>query len=128
MQRFGYLLDPLFLLGCSAYTVNRWIIKPHLGAGFFHSYFNDLWLIPCALPVVLWLHHKLGLRDNNEPPGLSEIVPHLIFWSVLFEWIGPKIVTHTTSDPVDVLAYTIGAITAGLWWQRARWLGRVSPT
>lgn len=121
MQRFPYCRDPLFLVGCGAYALNRWLIKPHLHSGFWHSQFNDLWLIPCALPPVLWLHRRLGLRNQDDPPTISEIGAHLIFWSLLFEWIGPKFVAHTTGDWLDVIAYVGGALLAGIWWQRNRW-------
>jgi len=122
MPRFRYLRDPLFLVGCIAYFVNRRLVKPHLHSGFFHSHFNDVWLIPCALPPILWLHRRLGLRPHDRVPNNSEITTHLVFWSVLFEWIGPKFAPHTTGDPRDVLAYVVGAAVAGLWWQRNRWL------
>src|SRR5258707_1100345 len=122
MQRFLYLRDPLFVVGCAAYALNRWLIKPHVHAGFFHSHFNDCWLIACALPPILWLHRRLGLRSHDAAPQLSEIIPHLLFWSLLFEWIGPKFVRDTTGDPWDVLAYAVGAAVAGLWWHRHRWL------
>ena len=121
MRRFRYLRDPLFLTGCAAYAINRWLIKPHVHTGFLHSQFNDLWLIPCALPPVLWLHRRLGLRAPDHAPTFYEITFHLVFWSALFEWIGPKFVPHTTGDPADVLAYVVGAILAGLWWHRERW-------
>lgn len=121
MRPFLYLRDPLFLAGCGAYVVNRWLIKPHLRAGFFHSHFNDLWLIPCALPPVLWLHRQVGLRKHDRPPEWVEIIPHLVFWSALFEWFGPKVVLHATADPLDAIAYLLGALVAGCWWQRERW-------
>src|SRR5690242_10259463 len=109
MRRFRYWRDSLFLVGCAVYAINRWLIKPHVHGGVFHSQFNALWLIPCALPPILCLHRRFGLRSHDEPPRISEIVFHLIFWSVLFEWLGPKIVAHTTGDPWDVLAYALGA-------------------
>src|ERR1051325_10859827 len=118
MTRFRYLRDPLFLAGCTAYAVNRWWLKPHLHVRFLHSFFNDLWLIPCALPPVLWLHRQLNLRTHDDVPQLSEIFWHLVFWSLLFEWIGPRFVTHATGDPLDVLAYAAGAALAGAWWHR----------
>lgn len=122
MCRFRYLRDPLFLVGCAAYAINRWLVKPHVHIGFFHSHFNDLWLIPCALPPILWLYRRLGLRPHDNVPQISEIITHLVFWSALFEWIGPKFVPHTTGDPLDAIAYAAGAAVAGLWWQRNRWL------
>jgi hypothetical protein len=121
VRRFRYLFDPLCLCGCLVYAVNRWLLKPHLHAGFFHSYFNDVWLIPCALPPVLWLHRRFGLRTDDAAPRVSEIVFHLVFWSLLFEWIGPHFVAHTTGDPWDTVAYAVGALFACLWWQRERW-------
>jgi len=121
MGRFAYWRDPLFLVGCVAYGVNRWLVKPHVHSGVFHSHFNDFWLIPCALPIILWVHRRLGLRAHDRPPQITEILLHLIFWSALFEWIGPKLVAHTTGDPLDVLAYATGALLAGIWWQRERW-------
>src|ERR1043165_1488045 len=126
MQRFRYCRDPLFFVGCVAYAINRWLLKPHTSNGFFHGYFNDLWLIPCALPPILWLHRRLGLRRNDNHPQISEISLHLIFWSVLFEYIGPKFMPHTVGDPLDVLAYTVGALVAGTWWNRQRFVSRVA--
>ena len=109
------------MLGCGVYACNRWLLKPHVPSRFLHSYFNDCWLIPCALPPVLWLHRRLGLRAHDGPPETSEIALHVVFWSLLFEWIGPRLVPHATGDPLDVLAYVAGAVAAGLWWQRHRW-------
>lgn len=121
MHRFRYLRDPLFLAGCAAYALNRWLIKPYLPSGFLHSHFNDLLLLPCALPPILWLHRQLGLRAHDQAPTGWEITLHLIFWSALFEWLGPKFVSHTTADPLDIVAYLVGAVLAGVWWQRDHW-------
>jgi len=120
MHRFRYLRDPLFLFGYAAYTLNRWLLKPHLPSEFLHSHFNDLWLVPCALPLILWLHRQLGLRSHDQAPTKWEIASHFVFWSALFEWIGPKFVSHTTADPWDVMAYLVGALLAVVWWQRER--------
>lgn len=124
MRRFFYCRDPLFLIGCVAYALNRWVLKPHTTSRFLHGYFNDLWLLPCALPPILWLHRRLGLRGDDAFPRISEIALHLVFWSVLFEYIGPKIMPHAVGDPLDVLAYAVGAVVAGLWWHWRHWISR----
>ena len=116
MKRFGYLRDPLFLLGCAAYSLNRFILKPHLSAPFLHNWFNDALLIPCALPPLLLAHRWLGLRKHDSAPTLLEISAHVIGWSILFELIGPHLMRGTTGDPWDVVAYVTGAIAALLWW------------
>lgn len=121
-HRFGYCCDPLFIVGCIVYVLNRWIVKPHVHGGVFHSHFNDFWLIPCALPPVLWIYRRLGLREDDARPRGSEILQHLVFWSLLFEGIGPRFMSHTTGDARDVAAYALGALCAALWWSRERWL------
>jgi SAM-dependent methyltransferase len=116
VRPFGYVFDPLFLICCGFYAINRWLIKPHCHIVFFHSWFSDLWLIPCALPPVLLIHRWLGLRTHDEPPTFGEICAHLVGWSILFEVIGPHIM-RTTGDPWDAVAYSFGAAVGFLWWR-----------
>lgn len=118
MKQFRYLRDPLFLVCCVLYATNRWLIKPHSHIAFFHNWFNDLLLIPCALPVVLFAYRRLGLRMHDAPPTWLEIAAHVIGWSVLFEVIGPHIM-RTVGDPRDAVAYAGGAFIAYFWWRAA---------
>jgi hypothetical protein len=127
MRRFAYYTDPLCVLGCVLYAVNRWGLKPRIHNAFLHDHFNDLLLIPCALPLLLWLHRRLRLRLHDEPPTPGEIALHLVIWSVLFEVIGPRILPRATGDPWDVIAYVAGGVAAGLWWQRRRLTRRSVP-
>jgi hypothetical protein len=127
VKPFGYLRDRLFLLGCLLYALNRWGLKPRIHNAFLHDHFNDSLLIACALPPLLYLHRLLKLRAHDCPPTPAEIGFHLAVWSVLFEVIGPRIMPHATGDPWDVVAYVVGGILAGLWWQRHRLVHRGSP-
>lgn len=115
MKPFGYWRDPLFLSGCGLYALNRWALKPHLHSDFMHGQFNDLLLIPCALPLVLWAQRLLKLRAHDLPPTVLEIVSHLAVWSVLFEVVGPRVLP-VTGDPLDVLVYFLGGAFAAVWW------------
>jgi len=117
VSRFRYFRDPLCILGCAAYALNRWGVKPLSADGFLHSYFNDLWLIPCALPLLLWLQRRVGLRRHDGMPTGSEILGALAVWSVLFEALGPRWMP-VTGDPLDVVAYGVGGLAAWLWWRR----------
>ncbi len=126
MDRFRYLRDPAFVFCCLSYASNRWLIKPHVHNAFIHGYFNDVLLIPCALPPLLLTQRWLGLRRNDLPPLAGEILFHLVIWSMLFEWIGPKFMPHTTGDPWDVVAYFVGGALAWLWWHRATFLRQPS--
>lgn len=119
MRRFLYWRDPLFGLCCGLYALNRFALKPHFHGAFLRSHFNDVLLIPCALPLVLLLQRRLRLRPNDRMPNLVEIAFHLGIWSVLFEVIGPRILPHPVGDAWDVVAYCGGALFAAVWWNRA---------
>jgi hypothetical protein len=116
MNGFGYWRDPLFLAACSAYLINRWLVKPHVHSPFLIGQFSDCLLIPCALPLVLWLHRRIGARRHDRFPMPGEIVFHLAVWSVLFELIGPRLLP-VTGDVLDVAAYWAGGALACLWWR-----------
>jgi len=112
-------------VSCFLYACNRWILKPRVHSPFLHDHFNDLLLIPCALPPLLLLQRWLRLRLHDRMPTPGEIALYLAVWSILFEIIGPYILPRAVGDPWDVVAYVFGGILAGLWWQR-RWLYRVA--
>jgi ubiquinone/menaquinone biosynthesis C-methylase UbiE len=118
VKPFGYVFDPLFLLSCALYAANRWLIKPHCHIAFFHNWFNDTLLIPCALPVVLLIQRWLGIRGRDSAPTFGEVASHIIGWSILFELIGPYILP-TTGDPWDAVSYACGGAVAYGWWRLA---------
>jgi hypothetical protein len=118
MKKFRYLGDGLFLVCCSLYALNRWCIKPHTHNAFMRFHFNDMLLIPCALPPLLLLQRWWNLRTMDDPPTWGEIALYTVFWSILFEGIGPHLMSRATGDPWDVVVYFIGGIGAGLWWNR----------
>jgi hypothetical protein len=115
---FCYCRDGLFVLCCLLYAVNRWVVSPHAHSAFLRGHFNDLLLIPCALPLLLLLQRRLGLRTHDRIPTAWEITLYLAVWSLLFEVIGPHVIRRATGDPWDVVAYVLGGIVAGLWWHR----------
>lgn len=118
MKRFGYWRDSLFLVAVAGYGLNRWLLKPRLPWPFLHEHFNDLLLIPAALPLVLWLQRVLGLRRHDHAPSWAETGLHLTVWSVICEVIGPFWLRHGTADRWDVVVYAVGGVAACLWWNR----------
>ena len=128
VKRFRYMLDALCLACCALYALNRWGLKPHTHAPLFRFWFNDALLIPCALPPLLQLQRWLKLRRHDGAPSTAEVFGHLAFWSVLFEVIGPHWIRRATGDPLDVLAYAIGALVAWVWWQREHISTAVAPS
>jgi hypothetical protein len=128
MNRFGYLQDRLCGICLTAYALNRLVILPHLAGflhshlrwawPFLHSHFDDLLLMPAALPVVLWLQRLLGLRKQDCPPSWSEMFFHLGIWSVMCKIIGPFYFHIGVADPWDFLFFAAGGSAACLWWNR----------
>jgi hypothetical protein len=117
LKSFVFYRDAAFWVGLGSYGVNRWFLRPHVASPFLRGYANDLWLIPCALPLVLWVHDQMGWRQSG-PPTTSEVISHLVGWSVLLEWAGPTVRRASTGDPWDVACYSVGAILALVWWRR----------
>jgi len=117
------LADPLCLLACAAYVANRFWLKSAIPSEVLHSWFNDFWVIPAALPPVLWVQRKWGWRSGDGVPTFLEIAMNLGIWSVICEWVGPMLVPGRTGDWGDVLAYSLGAVFAGLWWHRRKIIG-----
>lgn len=118
MKPFRYFYDPLFLAACALYALNRWVLKPLSSAPFIHNWSQDLLLMPCALPPLLWLQSRFGLRARSDRPRWSEIALYLVVWSILFEVAGPWLYRHAIGDWRDVLAYAVSAAFAGWWWNR----------
>ena len=122
MKRFGYALDPLCVFACGLYALNRFWLSQHFGGPFLRGQFNDLLLIPAALPFALWLQRRLQLRRDDRFPRWSEIALHLAVWSLAAETVAPHLFARATADWRDVVAYTIGGAVAGCWWQGVAWL------
>ena len=118
--RFRYFTDSLFLICSFVYATNRLVIKPHLPnhEAFFRGRLNDLLLIPCVLPPLLFAYQRLSLRRPSDPPTAWEIVLHLVVWSLLFEVVGPIFYPRATSDPWDVVSYLVGGLVSWLVWNR----------
>ena len=116
---FRYWRDPVCITACAAYAVNRWLLKPHFAMGsFMRGHFADVLLIPAALPLVLWLQRRLGLRTHDGPPGGGEILLHLAVWAFIAEGAGPFLTHRGTADWRDVLAYSAGGAVCYVLWRR----------
>jgi hypothetical protein len=121
MHRFRYWRDPAFLAACAAYGVNRCLLNPFLSLGsFMRGHFNDLLLIPAALPLILWIQRRLGLRTHDGQPAGKEILLHLAVWSFIAECAGPFLMNRGTADWRDVAAYSAGAAVCYVFWHRRK--------
>ena len=115
------------LLATGAYALNQFVLKPRLRWPFLHNHFNDLLLIPAALPLILWVQRVLRLRTNDFAPSWPEMLMHLVVWSVICEYIGPFWLKWGTGDIWDVVSYAVGGVAACVWWHRTARRNRLQP-
>jgi hypothetical protein len=121
MRRFRYALDPLCVVTCILYALNHWVLVSYLTGPFWRGHFDDLWFIPAALPPMLWVERRLGLRHHDRVPDPGEIGLHFVVWSVAAEVVAPAVYAHKVRDWWDIGAYAVGAVVAVGWW---RWWPR----
>ena len=119
MKKYGYARDPVCLVSCVLYAANRWCLPATLKGPFLRNHFDDLFLIPAALPLILWVQRRLRLRTCDTPPDWREVLMHLVVWSIAAEAIGPRLFPQATGDIWDVAAYAAGAVVAGALWSVA---------
>jgi hypothetical protein len=128
-MRFGYLRDRLFVACFSAYWVNRCLESCGWSTPILRAYLNDVICIPFWIPIMVWIHRRLGLRRHDDPPHGIEVVIPLLLWAVVFEVLLPA--TRIWSgiavpDPNDVLCYALGALVAVRFWDW--WYRRCAPS
>ncbi len=116
-----HLLEPLFLTCVCLYAANTWFAGHYTSAlPFFRNHFNDLLLVPCALPPLLAILSLLGIRRECGAASGREILLCLLVWSLAFEVLGPRLFDHTTGDLYDIIAYWTGGGCAWLYWKSPR--------
>jgi hypothetical protein len=117
-KTFKYWRDPLFLGALVMYAINRCLIKPHLThySPFFHGHLNDCLFMPVAIPVFLWVYRVLGIRSDNAPPRLGEVILLLAMWSLFFKGFSPLVLHRSVWDPIDIFCYAVGGLMGWLFW------------
>ena len=124
MTGFRYGRDPLCIAACLLYLLNSLWLRRIVGGPFWTGYFNDLLLIPAALPWLLWFMKRMGLREGGCFPTGMEIFVCGTVWAVVIEGLLPLALPRATADWMDVSAYAAGGLFAWLWWKYAACAGR----
>ena len=88
-------------------------------SGWMDRYWNDLWMLPCALPLILSLYSALGLREPATPPSGTEIFWHGVLWGLMAEFMGPLYFKHAVGDLWDLVAYAVGGIVLFYRWHHS---------
>jgi len=111
-RKYLYCFEPISVASTFIYILNRFLLKPYLFSQnkFVHFYLNDLLTFPVAFPFLLYIFRILHLRRKHDMPSLSECIIWLIVWSTIFELIGPYYFHQGTSDPLDIVCYSVGLV------------------
>ncbi len=112
----AFFRDPMWMVAMACYASHRCWQWYFPGAGWMDSYWNDFLMLPCALPLILWLYGLLGLRDDSIKPLGIEILGHGILWGLMAEMVGPLVFDHSVGDPWDLVAYAAGGLVLYLRW------------
>ncbi|XOV71453.1 MAG: hypothetical protein ACFHW5_22565 [Verrucomicrobiota bacterium] len=108
--------DSFWLLSLACYAIHRIWQWASPAPGWMSSYWNDIWMLPCAVPLVIRIYETLNLREPNMHPSLSEIVWHGLLWSFMAEGLAPVWFPSSTADPLDLAAYALGGFMLWLRW------------
>ena len=93
------------------YIGNRWIITPHIEqAHFLRSYVGDILALPVYLPLSYFLAVKLGIIPPDFRFGFVHLVAVVLIFGLIFEGIVPMILTSSTRDYGDIIAYFSGGL------------------
>ena len=96
------------VLGTSIYiSQKRCIQLPR----FINNYTNDFLILPIVLTICLFVLQKIR-QDNSFTISIAIIIYMVLFYTVFFEIIMPKVSERYTADTLDFLMYSLG----GLWF------------
>jgi hypothetical protein len=119
-MRFGYLKDPLFLACVAIYFAHRGLAAYGLSLPLLKAYLNDVICAAFWVPIMLAGERLLGVRATDGPPQPHEVAIPILIWAIVFEVVLPRLELfrdRAIADPLDVPAYTSGALGAMLFWR-----------
>ena len=104
------LIHPYFLLSCALFLANQVAERTGQGLPLLSAYLDDLLCLPIVLTLTLLLMQRYVMRDGGYWLPDSYLALAVLMFSVFFEGLLPLLSPAYVRDPVDVLAYTAGAL------------------
>lgn len=103
------IFDASVLFGISVLYGANVLFFRRSGIPFFTCYFNDI----CA-GVWFMAYTNLLLRIVKiRMFHLKSVIAYILIWGLIWEYGAPLIYLRSTSDPMDLVCYEIGAV---LYW------------
>jgi len=111
------LRHPLFVISVLLAAGNQLLERSGIFLPIVHAYLDDLLCFPIVLPVGL-AAYRFILRDASYTLSHWQVWPAVVLYAVTFEWVLPSYSPIYTADPLDVVAYAVGASAFMLWINR----------
>lgn len=73
-----------------------------------NDYLTDLYTIPMYCYTIEFLMNEIFLY--HWKPDLKFVMTSLIYITLIFEIIGPRLSVEFTADPIDFICYLVGAL------------------
>ncbi len=103
------LYNPWFLFFLTAYMWLFILKKSSIHLGPISSYGADLLAMPIILSIGLWVVRISKEERKKVQLSPALIISTVVLYSVLFEVVFPAVSDRATADPLDVVAYALGA-------------------
>lgn len=113
---------PILIFASIAFWANQYLEKS-LGiiVPFYHAYGDDLMAMPVVFGICLQLMRWFHPLKSELTFSKKQLLIGLIYFSVVFELVLPRLSTAYTADPLDVLCYSIGT------WVFMRFMNKPVP-
>lgn len=103
------LTSPWFLIAGVAYLILLILKKTGVYFVGLSDYGADLLAMPVALSIALWVIRRSSSEQKTYRLSWTLIASGVVIFSVLFEGLFPLLSERFTADPIDVVAYALGA-------------------
>jgi len=102
--------NPVFLTALFLFVVTHLLKFIGISFTFANAYLDDLVCFPLLLTGILAFHRSVQFRNSAYVLPLGHLAFGVVFYGILFEVILPALQSSSIADPLDVIAYSTGAI------------------
>lgn len=104
-----YRLSRLFWISATLFLVHQ-IVEKFWSIPYVHAYLDDVLAPPIVLGLALAFFQNIFPADPDFRISWYWVLGFVAWYSFLFEWYFPKMDSRHYSDPLDILAYSAGAL------------------
>jgi hypothetical protein len=104
------VLNPWFLVGCVTWLIVITYRKFGHPLPYINGHINDAFAIPVIADLGLWFQRVVIYKSNHYVLSPWHVVFIVVYVSLVFEGLLPRLSKVYTGDWIDVLLYCIGGM------------------